>query len=436
MKKTLKSLLILTTIISFFSCDKDETKNPEAKISSFIIEEVEGVIDENAKTISLSLPVGVDLNGVVPDIEFSKKAVITPAADEAQDFTSNVQYTLISEDESTTVTYTVIVTTNVTTSANCGVVKPNQILNFTFENAIAFWDGSSASIGGQNDANYVAALQTGEGLSAEVVWYTEDNVTKLESNPLKVEIVKNSLKVIAGDKLSNALVSIKFGDNVLWSYHVWTSDVNLSEMAQSVDGAIWMDRNIGALSKDDQMKALGLYFQWGRKEPIVVNSDDSKNNYAEEKNGVSVVKAVQNPDLFFAGDNEDANWCNADPIIDELWSPETKSIFDPSPEGYKVPANDNAQWDQAIYNMEPQENEFFTFYNKAVYPVSPGYIYGRYGMYDGCEGSYWSSSVAPENMVYVLLFYSFEDMGDWKPYLNNTSLMGRSNGYLVRSIKE
>ncbi len=79
-------------------------KNSEKKISEFklagITPQVAGVVNEEKKTISLSVPFGTDVTGLVPTITSSKGAVVTPASGAKQDFTKAVTYTVTAEDGS------------------------------------------------------------------------------------------------------------------------------------------------------------------------------------------------------------------------------------------------------------------------------------------------------------------------------------------------
>jgi len=74
--------------------------------------DVVGVIDEGAKTITLTVPFGTDVTALVPTIVHTGTSV-SPASGAAQDFTSSVTYTVTAEDASTQ-DYLVTVTEAVT----------------------------------------------------------------------------------------------------------------------------------------------------------------------------------------------------------------------------------------------------------------------------------------------------------------------------------
>lgn len=81
----------------------------EKRILSFVIDGVGGEINEIAKTVTLSLPEGTDVTQLVPTIEVSEGATVSPASGEAQDFTDPVTYTVTAQN-GTTAAYTVTVT--------------------------------------------------------------------------------------------------------------------------------------------------------------------------------------------------------------------------------------------------------------------------------------------------------------------------------------
>jgi len=93
---------------------EEETTNPEVilepempaidkLITSFDLPldpEVVGVIDQEKRTVTLSVPQGTDLSALAPRINLSPKATVMPVPDEVVDFTTPVVYTVAAEDGS------------------------------------------------------------------------------------------------------------------------------------------------------------------------------------------------------------------------------------------------------------------------------------------------------------------------------------------------
>ena len=80
----------------------------EKRILLFTIDDVEGEINEIAKTVTLTMPEGTDVTELVPTIEVSEGATVSPDSGEAQDFTNPVEYTVTAQN-GTTAVYTVTV---------------------------------------------------------------------------------------------------------------------------------------------------------------------------------------------------------------------------------------------------------------------------------------------------------------------------------------
>ena len=111
----LKSLLILLmgSMVVLQSCKKDPL---EAKISAFNISSpilTVGVVDEDKKTISISVPFGTDLSNVVGLITATEGATVTPNLAAGVNFSSgSVVFTVVNGETTTTYTATVVVGAN------------------------------------------------------------------------------------------------------------------------------------------------------------------------------------------------------------------------------------------------------------------------------------------------------------------------------------
>ena len=79
-------------------------------------------IDHNLKTITAVVPGGTDLSNLIPHIEISEKATISPAPETTVDFTGPVNYTITAEDGSVT-TYIA----NITLNANDPILVKNMM---------------------------------------------------------------------------------------------------------------------------------------------------------------------------------------------------------------------------------------------------------------------------------------------------------------------
>lgn len=128
--KTKVLLAIIIAISGFSSCIKDEPLGKETDITSFRIEDDEYVSTEISETtVSVIVTEYADLSNIVPQIEVSQGATISPESGVKQDFSEGpVTYRITSEDKKYWKDYTV------------SFIKPALLdLSFDFEN----WEKSS-----------------------------------------------------------------------------------------------------------------------------------------------------------------------------------------------------------------------------------------------------------------------------------------------------
>ena len=108
MKK--RPLFILAGILFFLSsCIKDEPLNPEADILSFSLPDSAMLISSRIgnNDINVFVTDGSKIDAISPIITITPGATISPAPDEARDFTTPQTYTVYSEDGENSKTYTV-----------------------------------------------------------------------------------------------------------------------------------------------------------------------------------------------------------------------------------------------------------------------------------------------------------------------------------------
>lgn len=147
--------------------------------------------------------------------------------------------------------------------------------------------------------------------------------------------------------------------NCYWSWHIWATEYDPSQVAgqQTVGGNVFMDRNLGATSLVKGPQSAGCFYQWGRKDPfqgpytwmMFLNgnagwSNDGIGKFMTLRGFASsnvpsenLVASVRQPYRYIVGvsdwlspavGGEDYRWSNADG---------TKGVFDPCPDGWRVP---------------------------------------------------------------------------------------------------
>ena len=171
-----------------------------------------------------------------------------------------------------------------------------------------------------------------------------------EDNKLYVEKAENAK--------GNAVVKLMDKDGkVRWSYHFWMTNTGTAVPEVTIGGYTFMDRNIGALTNQapaaKESDAVGMHYQWGRKDPFPPAANLSANNanrmtvYPDEavkmevaQNGVSLSTSIANPGTYYWGSasSGNENWCSE--IKEDYWSTSAKTDFDPCPYGYVVPSKE------------------------------------------------------------------------------------------------
>ena len=317
-------------------------------------------------------------------------------------------------------------------TANCYIVSESGIYKFP------------AVKGNSNES-------VGEVASAEVLW--ESFGTSV--TPKVGELVESAsykegqilISVASSYKEGNAVVAAKDASGtILWSWHIWLTDQPAEQVYYNNAGTM-MDRNLGATSATPgDVGALGLLYQWGRKDPFLGASSISDDVVA--KSTVSWPSAVfsssingtldfsvQNPMTFIGSSDTDLT----------RWK-SNKTINDPCPTGWRVPDGGiNGTWATALGTSssfhKPYDNskKGINFAGKLGsadviwYPAS-GYLYDTHGglTYVGQGGSYWSAASEEE---YVPIF----DFCDDNIYKYNVSTNGGlsllATGLSVRCLK-
>lgn len=239
-------------------------------------------------------------------------------------------------------------------------------------------------------------------------------------------------------KGGNALIAAyDVSGKILWSWHIWITDYVPKGMDVSLDyataqkatkggsvhqyanttfqaggiyfGKVSMDRNLGAsagwfpganASQIEFSRRGGFIYEWGRKEPTLASVDGTGNekgilfdgfgNVTEIKRAVysssmnlngttnAIQYTIENPMVFVY---HSASWYNGteDGSYSNLWS-ETKTIYDPCPDGWKVPRHD--VWNSITVNNAYWFNSNGTFSAKGGNHTKGGRMYNLSGAND------------------------------------------------------
>ena len=234
-------------------------------------------------------------------------------------------------------------------------------------------------------------------------------------------------------KEGNAVIAAKDADGtILWSWHIWLTDQPQGQVYYNNAGTM-MDRNLGATSATPgDVGALGLLYQWGRKDPFLGSSSISSDEEAmstiswpsavesNSSNG-TIEYATANPTTFikYNYDNFDWYFTGSESSDYTRWatSESSKSIYDPCPAGWRVPdGGENGIWSKALGSSDHIEdypyniiNEGMNFFGKfgsdqtIWYPNSGERFHDGSLCYVAYISGYWTSSpIIIDGDVYYL----------------------------------
>ena len=309
-----------------------------------------------------------------------------------------------------------------------------------------------------------STTSVGSVVSAAILWETYGTST----TPNLCELIKGAcykdgyvvFQTADTFKEGNAVIVAKDASGkILWSWHIWFTDEPEGQEYYNNAGTM-MDRNLGATSATPgDVGALGLLYQWGRKDPFLGSSSIHYESMAEANSTITwpyavssdsshgtIAYATANPTTFICRDRNNYDWYyTGDSSTDNTrWttSDNSKSIYDPCPVGWRVPdGGDNGIWSKALGSSSSFDytydstNEGMNFSGKfgsdqTIWYLPSGCRNGYNGglCFVGYNGLYWSAS--PNSYDAYTLSFRFDGF----VYPSNSN--SRADGFSVRCVRE
>ncbi len=286
-------LLLTLGVFAFTSCEKpkEEEKSDAKQIISFVFMSADNASFESDITATIedkdlhaSFPFGTDILSLIPTIEISEAATITPASGEAQDFTNGVEYLVTAEDGSA-FKYTV----TVLISAGSG----EFIVSFVVDGNEAFINDSASTILGQ--VNYGNAL---------------DNVTP-------------TITLAAGAVISpESGVAQDFTDSIEYT-------VSLGTETKTYWVTVVGTPVKGEYKEGHEDYTLANYWPKNIKRMWAVNRSNIINPAGDSIGGMVFTHEGVNPEIgyYSAGFNEDIEMVEGQPRTGQAWIPYREEQF-------------------------------------------------------------------------------------------------------------
>ncbi len=208
-------------------------------------------------------------------------------------------------------------------------------------------------------------------VSADWLW-SERAVPSGDALISDVELRDGRILFTAGAARGNALIIGYDADwNIVWSWHIWLTGP--TEDLAFGDGNAYMSLDLGAATAvPGENPSPGLKYQWGRKDPFPAGPESETVAFAEAYSTIALNGGFQwgaepvspqsdaayscgRPTTFIYDPTGDNRYDWHYQRNDELWG-EAKTVYDPCPPGYKVPAygawndmdEDNFVWDDTL----------------------------------------------------------------------------------------
>lgn len=269
----------------------------------------------------------------------------------------------------------------------------------------------------------------------------------------------------------NALIAVRDASgNILWSWHIWVcAGFNPLSTAQKYNhnAGMMMDRNLGATSAvPGDVRALGLLYQWGRKDPFLSCSKALNESLKDQTPAASTLAewpapvssspgtgtvefAAANPSTFILRNDTNFDWYYKDGEEQDnaRWG-STKTMYDPCPAGWRVPdGGKEGVWSKALGTSQyfregpmDADNKGFNFGKGAgansfgpdamIWYPTAGFRSLNDGTlkFAGYDGYCWSCTTYGTDAYYLAFHYD--------AYVYQAGDYGRALGLSVRCVRQ
>lgn len=180
----------------------------------------------------------------------------------------------------------------------------------------------------------------------KVLWevYEQGRAIKHDGEKYVLSYADGKVTLSTPDVLTSGAACVAIfdsSDKILWSWLIWTSpEVGTKDHNE----AVFMDRNLGAVDAGYCMR--GFLFEWGRKDAFSAANGGyevypfvplAKDVFTWQSATLTIAESVANPTLW---SRHDYSWMPEAEYVWKPWREKVKTIYDPCPEGWRVPTKD------------------------------------------------------------------------------------------------
>ena len=309
-----------------------------------------------------------------------------------------------------------------------------------------------------------SSQSVGSVASSEVLWESFGTTT----TPSVGDVVSDAyyrdgyIRIIIPQNIKNGNAVIAAKDasgNILWSWHIWVCkgyDPAATAQTYYNNAGVMMDRNLGATSATPgDVGALGLLYQWGRKDPFLGSSSILSSPSTKAKSTLSwpfkvpsnssngtIAYATAHPTTFITRNDSNNDWyyTGSSSSDNTRWQ-SSKTIYDPCPPGWRVPdGGSSGVWSKAVgssrsftrtYDSTNKGMNFSGKFGSAStiwYPASGYQSFVDGSLYSVGSLGYWWSCTPNVSTAYYLIYID----GNVGPSGSGS----RADGLSVRCLQE
>ncbi len=305
-----------------------------------------------------------------------------------------------------------------------------------------------------------SGVNAGMGLtatSAELLW--QDRSGLITSVSVNGDYLEFTVGSFGG---GNALIAVKNGSTILWSWHIWATEDDLSNTTVVSTGDhdyTVAPVNLGWVpTGGDGKQGYCVYYQWGRKDPFIPGKSNSTSDSSDKtvysisgetitgynfiSSATSIPTAIKNPkniyvsstDCLYSGGGYYNLWNAQNISTGEVSTATKKTVYDPCPPGFCVPTSNlhyylNRNRSESVWD-DVNKGRMFTFGTQNYFFPASGWrnIYGSGTMLAvGASNRIWSS-IPNDNTSAINLFLG--------QYNTNCINNGTGNPYSIRPVAE